>query len=116
MNLCSSRVGLAISVMIELYRDPTARTTVAKLCKVLDVSHSYVENLLATLKNAKIVIGFKGPHGGYEALIPANKLSLADIVNALGHEYSPVGHSAKIESVLSIYAKQLTLDKILACM
>jgi Rrf2 family protein len=48
-----------------------------------DISSSYLEQLLAKLRNGGIVSSFKGPGGGYKLSQPPEKISILDLETAL---------------------------------
>ena len=54
------------------------------------ISMSYLEQLIAKLRKAKIVIGIRGAQGGYKLARPAEEISIGDILRALEGDLYPV--------------------------
>jgi len=47
------------------------------------ISARYLEKLIAALKGAGLVLGARGPHGGYVSARPPRLIRLSEIVQAL---------------------------------
>ncbi|MBP1756202.1 MAG: hypothetical protein H6Q59_2600 [Firmicutes bacterium] len=54
------------------------------------ISMNYLEQLIAKLKKAGIVNGVRGAQGGYMLAVPADRLSVGDILRALEGDLNPV--------------------------
>lgn len=112
MRVCSNGLGSAISIVLEIYQ-AGQRVTIATLCEKLDLSQSYLEQVFAKLKKAKIVQGFKGPGGGYEINKLSSELTIFDVATAL-KETNHSKHAVLVEHILSIYTKQVTFEMLLS--
>jgi Rrf2 family protein len=55
-----------------------------------NVSGSYLENILISLKSAGIIDTIRGAHGGYILTRAPSRISLLDVANALEGSLSPV--------------------------
>lgn len=62
------------------------------------ISMNYLEQLIAKLKKAGIVTGIRGAQGGYMLAIPAEEISIGDILRALEGDLNPVDCSEINES------------------
>lgn len=54
------------------------------------ISMNYLEQLIAKLKKSGIVNGIRGAQGGYILAMPADEISVGDILRALEGDLSPV--------------------------
>ncbi|MBH1940140.1 Rrf2 family transcriptional regulator [Mobilitalea sibirica] len=54
------------------------------------ISMNYLEQLIAKLKKAGIVNSIRGAQGGYSLALPANQISVGDILRALEGDLAPV--------------------------
>jgi Rrf2 family iron-sulfur cluster assembly transcriptional regulator len=50
------------------------------------ISLSYLEQLFSRLRRADIVIGVRGPGGGYQLSKPASQINIADIIEAVDEQ------------------------------
>jgi Rrf2 family protein len=55
----------------------------------------YLEEIIRELRKAGLVVGKRGPHGGYRLARPAGEIAVADVLRALAAhpEGGPTGHS-----------------------
>lgn len=56
----------------------------------MGLSQKFLEEIAAALKKAKLVIGKKGPGGGYKLVRPAKDMSVYDILVALEGPIAPM--------------------------
>ena len=61
----------------------TRAVTLATLSKQIGISASYLEQLFRDLRGHELVIGARGPSGGYQLRKAATDISLADIASAV---------------------------------
>lgn len=61
------------------------------IVKTQDISDSYLENILITLKNTGIIDTIRGANGGYMLMRAPDKITMLEIVNSLEGSLSPVG-------------------------
>jgi Rrf2 family iron-sulfur cluster assembly transcriptional regulator len=75
----------AVTALIYLADRSNARTTVslAEISAIQGVSLSYLEQLFSKMRQANLVVGTRGPGGGYRLNQPAGQISIADIMDAL---------------------------------
>jgi len=75
----------ALRAMLDLVKrqdEPTVK--LEDICERQNISLSYLEQLFRKLKKAKIVDAVRGPGGGYSLAKPANKISVLDVLLAVG--------------------------------
>jgi Rrf2 family protein len=48
----------------------------------IGISRGYLEQLAIALRNARLIRGTSGRHGGYRLALPASRISIGDIVEA----------------------------------
>ena len=60
------------------------------IVKNQEISDSYLENILITLKNGGIINAIRGANGGYTLHKPANEITLLEVVNTLEGSLAPV--------------------------
>ena len=76
------RYGLrALAVMSERYgQQPVSAKEISKL---EDISPSFLEQLLAHLRRHEIIVGVRGPGGGFRLKKPPEEILISDVVKAL---------------------------------
>lgn len=75
------RYGLRALLDMAAHADDTS--TLANIAERQGVSLGYLEQIFSTLRKAGIVIGTKGPQGGYALAHPANRLQVQQILDVL---------------------------------
>jgi Rrf2 family transcriptional regulator, cysteine metabolism repressor len=95
--LFSTKAEYGVRLMVELGRraqghpddeaDPVALNTVAET-EVLPLS--YLEHLVAKLRQAGLVTSVRGAHGGYRLARPAAEIEMLDVVQALEGPIAPM--------------------------
>lgn len=78
----SSRLHLAFILMTELAK-VDGFLSLKEIGTRMSVSDGYLEEIAAALKSAGLIVGKKGPNGGYRLSRKPNKISAAEIVIAL---------------------------------
>lgn len=82
----SSKARYAIQSMLQLAMQVDNRPlTLADLTQQQNISSSYLEQLLASLRESRLVVGVRGPGGGYRIAGKVEDISIADILMAI-HE------------------------------
>lgn len=81
----STKGRYAITAMLDLALNANQgnRVTLADISTFQGISLSYLEQLFAHLRNAKLVSGTRGPGGGYRLARPTNEISIAEIITAI---------------------------------
>ena len=76
------RYGLrALAVMSEKYgQQPVSAKEISKL---EDISPSFLEQLLAHLRRHEIIVGVRGPGGGFRLKKPPGEILISEVVDAL---------------------------------
>ncbi len=76
------RYGLrALAVMSERYgKQPVSAKEISEL---EDISSSFLEQLLAHLRRHDIIVGVRGPGGGFRLKRPPEEITIGDVVEAL---------------------------------
>lgn len=75
----------AVTALIHLANRSNADTTIslAEISAIQGVSLSYLEQLFAKMRQAELVVGTRGPGGGYRLGQEASKISIADVIDAI---------------------------------
>lgn len=75
----------AVTALIHLANRSNEQNTVslAEISTIQGVSISYLEQLFSKMRQAELVIGTRGPGGGYRLSRPAERISVADIADAI---------------------------------
>jgi len=82
----SSKARYAIQTMIQLaLRQGGRPVTLAELTEQQGISSSYLEQLLASLRDQDLVVGVRGPGGGYKLAQPMSSITMSMILMAV-HE------------------------------
>jgi len=93
--LFSTKAEYGVRLMVELGRradepgggEPVALATVAKAD---NLPLSYLEHLVAKLRQEGLVDSVRGAHGGYRLAKPAGEILMLDVVEALEGPISPM--------------------------
>ena len=80
----SRKARFAVSAMIRLaLRGDNGTKTLSDLSADQGISLSYLEQLFAQLRREGIVIGVRGPGGGYRLAKPVEEIDIASIITAV---------------------------------
>ena len=77
------KYGIRAVIFIASRPDPKINTGLKQISEELRIPRPYLAKILQTLSRKKILHSSKGPHGGFYLLIPAGKLTLMDIIEAI---------------------------------
>jgi Rrf2 family protein len=83
------RYGLRAVLDLAVHEDEEA-VALSQIAERQGISMNYLEQLIAKLKKAGIVNGIRGAQGGYKLALPAEKISVGDILRALEGDLNPV--------------------------
>lgn len=75
-------MALAALLEVAAYTSKGYALSLPVVCKKLSISHSYLEQIFSNLKSAGLIIGHRGPGGGYSLAKNPDSISLKDIVDA----------------------------------
>ncbi|MBT4837160.1 MAG: Rrf2 family transcriptional regulator [Methylococcales bacterium] len=80
----STRGHYAVTSMMELAINQSEKLiTLADISEIQHISVSYLEQIFASLRKNNLVVGTRGPGGGYTLAKPANEISIADIITGV---------------------------------
>lgn len=80
----STKGRYAVTAMLELaLSGPDKAVTLAEISEKQDLSLSYLEQLFAALRKKHLVRGVRGPGGGYFLAQEPDKISIAQIIDAV---------------------------------
>src|SRR3954464_2410445 len=89
--LFSTKAEYGVRLMVELGRQtgerPVALSAVAHAERL---PLSYLEHLVAKLRNAGLVTSTRGAHGGYRLARPAEEITMDEVVEALEGQIAPM--------------------------
>ena len=81
--------GYAVSALSYISRHPGVNAVPAKeISRKNHIPMEYLLKVLAQLVRSGILHSLRGPHGGYMLVLPAQELTLANIVEAIEGEMS----------------------------
>jgi Rrf2 family transcriptional regulator, cysteine metabolism repressor len=89
--LFSTKAEYGVRLMVELGR--TADSAPVSLSAVADAELlplSYLEHLVAKLRDADLVTSTRGAHGGYQLARPPEEIEMLDVVQALEGPIAPM--------------------------
>ena len=94
----STKGRYAITAMLDLALNAKDghKVTLADISEFQGISLSYLEQLFARLRQAKLVQGTRGPGGGYRLARPANEISITDIVVSVDDKF---GQAAPLNQI-----------------
>ena len=89
--LFSTKAEYGVRLMVELGRqpgdEPVALSAVAEAERL---PLSYLEHLVAKLRQAELVTSTRGAHGGYRLARPAAEITMNEVVEALEGQITPM--------------------------
>ena len=83
MLSATCKYGIRAVVFIASRPDPEINTGLNRISEELGIPRPYLAKILQVLSRKKILHSAKGPHGGFHLLVPAGKLTLMDIIDAI---------------------------------
>lgn len=82
--LFSTKAEYGIRLMVELGRNAgTAPVALSSVAEAEILPLSYLEHLVAKLREAGLVSSTRGAHGGYQLARPAEEIDMLEVVQAL---------------------------------
>ena len=75
-----------------------------------NISSTYLEQLLLLLKNSGLVVGVRGPNGGYRLAAPPENIMISDIVNIVEGRMEAKGCVSKTGSCTGVSGRCMTHD------
>ncbi len=96
LTVLNSKTNLALAIVGHLSGKGVISS--ASICKSLDVSVSYIEQVVALLKKADIVTATRGPNGGYYLKNP--NATVADVVRSVNPSAFECGRNQRLHSML----------------
>lgn len=98
----TTKSDYAMIMMIELVKQKKDRVLpLSAIANKYHLSLSYLEQLAAHLKKNQLVISKQGVQGGYSLALAPNKISIRNIIEAVGDEISPVECACYDENIKS---------------
>ncbi len=110
----STKARHAITAMMDLAINDNVRpVTLAEISKCQGISLSYLEQLFAKLRKHGLVVGVRGPGGGYKLSRTPGEISVAQIITAID-EYRPrqVQDYTADQSLEKKYVTQVLWDEL----
>jgi Rrf2 family cysteine metabolism transcriptional repressor len=89
--LFSTKAEYGIRLLVELgRRDDGAPVALASVAEAEVLPLSYLEHLVAKLRDAGLVASTRGAHGGYRLARPAEEIQMLEVVEALEGPVAPM--------------------------
>lgn len=89
--LFSTKAEYGVRLMVELGRQPdTGPVSLGAIAEAERLPLSYLEHLVAKLRQAGLVTSTRGAHGGYSLAHPAEKITMVEVVEALEGPIAPM--------------------------
>lgn len=109
-----SRYGLKALIDLAL-NSKSDQVSLSSIAERNGIPQQYLEQIFASLRRAGIIKSVKGPQGGYQLNIPAHRLTLSQIVEALEGSYllepEPAGDSGSSGN-MSRTIQKLVIDRV----
>lgn len=83
MLSATCKYGIRAVLFIASKPDQKVNTGLKEIAENLKIPQPYLAKILQILARKKILHSSKGPHGGFYLLIPAARLTLMDIIDAI---------------------------------
>ena len=88
----SAKTDYAVRAAVELAGAPDGSVVKAeRIAEAQDIPLNFLENILAQLRQARIVESRRGPEGGYVLARPPGEITLADVIRAIDGPLAGVG-------------------------
>jgi len=87
--MLTRKTTYGIRALVGMARAGERALSVAEIAEREGIPPKFLAGILADLRQRGIVRGHRGPVGGYELAIPAEALSIADVVETLGGPLFP---------------------------
>ncbi len=82
--LLTTRGRYAVTAMVDITaHQETGPVSLNQIADNQNISLSYLEQLFAQLRQADLVIGLRGPGGGYKLAHPAESITVAQVIHAV---------------------------------
>ena len=89
--LFSTKAEYGVRLMVELGRQPGSEpVALSAVAEAERLPLSYLEHLVAKLRQAELVTSTRGAHGGYQLARPAEQISMDEVVEALEGQIAPM--------------------------
>ena len=75
-----------------------------------NISSTYLEQILLLLKNSDLIIGIRGPNGGYKLATSPENIMISDIVNIVEGRMEAKGCVSKSVSCTGVSGRCMTHD------
>jgi Rrf2 family iron-sulfur cluster assembly transcriptional regulator len=86
----STKARHAITAMMDLsINDNYKPVTLADISQCQGISLSYLEQLFAKLRKSGLVVGVRGPGGGYRLSRSPNEISIAQVISSIDDNVQP---------------------------
>ncbi len=86
----STKARHAITAMMDLaINDKYKPVTLADISQCQGISLSYLEQLFAKLRKGGLVVGVRGPGGGYRLARSPHEISIAQVISAIDESVQP---------------------------
>ena len=93
----STKARHAITAMMDLaINDKYKPVTLVDISQCQGISLSYLEQLFAKLRKGGLVIGVRGPGGGYRLARSPHEISIAQVVSAIDENVQPQPEPAEL--------------------
>jgi Rrf2 family transcriptional regulator, cysteine metabolism repressor len=87
----SSKAEYGVRLMVELGRQlPDQPTSLKAIAEAERLPLAYLEQVVARLKRAELVMSARGAHGGYWLARPAEQITMDEVVQALEGAIAPM--------------------------
>jgi len=83
MLSATCKYGIRAVIFIASRPDQKTNAGLKQIAEKLSIPQPYLAKILQVLSRKKILHSSKGPHGGFNLLIPAEKLTLMNIIEAI---------------------------------
>ncbi len=83
MLSATCKYGIRTVIFIASKTDKTKNVGLKEVAKELKIPQPYLAKILQVLARKKILHSAKGPHGGFHLMVPAETLTLMDVIDAI---------------------------------
>jgi Rrf2 family protein len=108
----SAKTDYAVRAAVELAGAPDGSVVKAeRIAEAQDIPLNFLENILAQLRQARIVESRRGPEGGYVLARPPGDITIADVIRAIdgplagvsGHRPQDLAYTGTAEPLRDVW-------------
>lgn len=79
----TAKAEYAVRAVLQLATNPLGVSSRSDLAAAQQIPGKFLESILLSLRHAGLLSSIRGQHGGYRLAVPADQISLADVIRSV---------------------------------